>query len=728
MILRRKKLHFECLCFNRESAIIACMSSMGREGKGLLFPCYGVKRLPVKRWNVRKPDEKTVQNLARELGLSQVLLRILVSRGYQEQEAVKALLNEQNQLTDPFRLTDMEKAVERIHKALENGERIVIYGDYDCDGIMSTAMLYRYFESEGADIAYYIPQRDSEGYGLNQEALRRIYEAGASLVITVDNGISALEEAEYAKSLGLDLIVTDHHHPRATLPNALAVIDPHRSDDESGCEYLCGAGVAFKLISALEAGASDWVLDLYGDLLAVATVADIVPLVGENREIVRRGMELLQNTENPGLFALIQACGMGERILSCENVVFGLAPRINSAGRFDRVDSAVELFVSEGEELDSLAQEINELNEHRKKVEDKIVSQILERYDRDRETLGRRVSVIHGEGWYHGVVGIVASRMVERFGKPCIVLSVEGDMSRGSARSVEGFSIINAISACGHLLTRYGGHNQAAGMTLPTKSLDQFAEAINQWAAENYPEMPALTLSLDCAVTPKQLSVQELTAVTKLEPFGCGNETPVFYISKCILQGIYPIGEGKHLRLRFCQDNMVFYAIYFGMTQQSLPYSIGDVVDLAVTADAGEWNGEMRVSIKIRDLRLSGMDYESLYHSDQIYERIMRGEQVECHDSIIPSRDDIAVVYRYLRTVKKISAPDEMIYSRLCKQLPSFCKLKIAVDVLEEMALIDRENSGGVRTISVRQNPKKVNLADSDILKKLERTKAVNCS
>lgn len=699
----------------------------GAERRFDAAPGFGVTVLPIKRWNIREPDENLVENLVRETGLSPVLLRILVSRGKSTKEAVEAFLRGQGRLTDPYALTDMERAVERIHRALADGERIAVYGDYDCDGIMSTVMLYRYFEAAGADIAYYIPQRDSEGYGLNMEALRRIHSAGVTLVITVDNGISALEEVEYAKSLGLDIIVTDHHRPREVLPDALAVVDPHRPDDESGCEYLCGAGVAFKLICALEDGGSDMMLDLYGDLVAVATVADIVPLVGENREIVRRGMELLQNTENEGLSALIRACGMGERVLSCENIVYGLVPRINSAGRFDRVDSAIELFVTEGEELDELARDINSLNEQRKKVEDKIVAQILEQYDGDRETLGRRVIVIHGEGWHHGVVGIVASRMVERFGKPCIVISVDGETARGSARSVEGFSIIDAISACGHMLERYGGHNQAAGLTLHTDRLEQFVEEINGWAAQNHPEMPAPVLSLDCTISPKQLSLRDLEPVAMMEPFGCGNETPVYYIPKCTLQGIYPIGEGKHLRLRFCRDNTVFYAVYFGMTPQTLPYIIGDALDLAVTADASEWNGEMRVSVKIRDLRLSGIDYDSMYHSSQVYERLMRGEQVET-EGTIPDRDDIAVVYRYLRTQGKTTLTGEALFARLRKHISSLCKLKIAVDVLEEMDLITRDAVGG-GAITVRQNPQKVNLADSQILQDLERMKlSVRCS
>lgn len=683
--------------------------------------------MPMKRWNIRELDEKTIEKLLRETGLSPVLLRVLVSRGYETAEEVHAFLKEESALSDPFALAGMEAAVERIHRALQAGERIAVYGDYDCDGIMSTVILYRYFEAAGADIAYYIPARDKEGYGLNKDALLRIHNAGASLVITVDNGISALEEIEYANTLGLDVIVTDHHRPRDTLPDAVAVIDPHRADDESGCRYLCGAGVAFKLICALESGEDEMMLELYGDLLAVATVADIVPLVGENREIVRRGIAMLQNTENEGLAALIQACGMGERTLSSENVVFGLVPRINSAGRFDRVDSAVELFVSEGEDLEPLAKDINSLNEQRRKVEDKIVAQILEQYDGDRDVLGRRVIVICGENWHHGVVGIVAARMVERFGKPCIVLSLEGETARGSARSVEGFSIIEAISSCNAYLQRYGGHPQAAGMTLLASSVGDFTDAVNDWAARQFPEMPVPVLSVDCRLSPKQLTVRDLQPMQRMEPFGCGNDTPLFWMSDCVLQGIYPIGDGKHLRLRFCGEETVFYAVYFGMTSQAFIYSVGEKLDLAVTADVGEWNGELRVSVKIRDMRLSGLDYGALYHSGQLYERLMRGEHIESGEHV-PTREEIAVLYRYLRTAEKISLSDEALYGRLQGKL-SLCKMKIAQDVLQEMDLVCIERNASVKTFTVRSNPPKVDLSQSKILQSLAQTEvSANCS
>ena len=676
--------------------------------------------MPIKRWNVRRPDEAAAKRLASELGLPLIAVRVLAGRGYDTREKIERFLSPDGTLTDPLAIRDMDKAVARIRRALSEGERIAVYGDYDCDGIMSTVVLYSYLESAGADVCYYIPQRDREGYGLNREALKLIHDDGVRLVITVDNGITAIGEVEYASSLGLDVVITDHHKPREVLPAAAAVVDPHRLDDESGCEYLAGVGVAFKLICALEGDDGELMLDQYGDLVAVATVADIVPLTGENRTIVRRGLESLQNTDNEGLAALIRVCGMADKQLSCENIAYGIVPRINSAGRFDCVDNAIELFVGGGDEPEELAGGINSLNEKRRAIEDQIVRQIMQQLESDAEALGRRVIVIYGEGWHHGIVGIVASRMVERFGKPCIVLSVEGENARGSGRSVEGFSIIDAIDSCSELLVRYGGHNQAAGLTVPMEKLPDFIERINLWAAEHYPEMPQQTINIDCALSPRQLNVHSIQPLALLEPFGSGNELPVFQIPGCTLQGVYPIGEGKHLRLRFAGEDTVFYAVYFGMTQESFPYAVGEVVDLAATVDVGEWNGELRVSVKVKDIHLTGIDYDKIHHSEQVYQRLRRSEPVEepARAQVVPSRDDIAVVYRYLRSKGNLSAPDEVIYAKLRGNISCLCKLKLAIDVLDEMHLVTRGPGG--RHVAVVPNPQKVDISQSKILRELQ--------
>lgn len=674
--------------------------------------------MPIKHWNIRGESAVPDAALSKQTGLTPLALKILAARGYHTTEQITQFLAGGQQLSDPFLLRDMEKAVTRIRRALDEGERITVYGDYDCDGMLATVLLYRYFEAVGANICYYIPNRETEGYGLNTAALDLIYQDGVTLLITVDNGISAIEEVAYATRLGLDVVITDHHKPREILPDAVAVVDPHRTDDESDCKCLAGIGVAFKLICALEDNDCDWLLDQYGDLVAVATIADVVPLTGENRLIVRRGLELLQHTENEGFAALLAVCKLEDRVLSSDQIAFGFAPRINAAGRFDRVDDAIELFLSEGERAQELAQEISALNDQRRATEDQIVAQIVEQLEADRDAVNRRVMVVCGEGWHHGVVGIVAARMVERFAKPCVVLSTDGEVARGSARSVNGFSIIDAVSACARLLTRFGGHDQAAGMTLPASDVPAFTVMLNEWAAAHFPQMPPLSLDIDCEVSPHLLTVQQVEGMAALEPFGAGNETPVFLLSGCVLQGIYPIGEGKHLRLRFCADQTVFYAVYFGMTAERFAYTVGQKLDLAATADVGEWNGEQRLTIKIRDLRMSGVDYAALHRSEQLYQRLLRAEAVAPEERDLPDREDIAVVYRYLRTCKSVQMSDEAIYIRLEGQISSLCRLKLAIDVLDEMQLITgRQQVGGVLTLVA--SPGKVDLSQSRILQAL---------
>lgn len=677
--------------------------------------------MSIKRWEIRQTDEALCTNLQAQTGLPEIVTRVLAARGYDTAEKASAFLAGENTLTDPMALKDMDKAVERIQRAIDNQEKIAVYGDYDCDGIMSTVMLYSYLESCGAQVCYYIPRRDSEGYGLNRNAIKLIYDDGVRLLVTVDNGISAMEEVDFAATLGLDIVITDHHQPRDIIPNAYAVVNPHRLDDESGCEYLCGAGVCFKLICALE-GDDEMPLEQYGDLVAIATVADIVPLIGENRRIVRAGLSLVQNTQNEGLAALLEVCGLSDKTLGCENIAFGLVPRINSAGRFDCVDDAIALLAgASGEEATELANQINSLNEKRRSIEDEIIKSILVKLEEDPRLLSGRIIVVYGEDWHHGVVGIVASRIVERYGKPCIALSNDGEHVRGSARSVKGFSIIDAIDACASMLVRYGGHEQAAGLTLERSQLETFIQSINDWAARHYPQMPQQTLSIDCEIPPRLLTVPNIEPLSMLEPFGSGNEMPIFALKGCVLQGIYPIGEGRHLRLRFAADNTCFYAVYFGMTAEAFPYTVGETVDLAVTLDVNEWNGEQRTSIKIKDTHIVNLDYDLIHESEQAYQQLQRSEPVAEPEktALVPTRDDIAVVYRFLRAKGSFSAPDEVIYSKLKGNISSLCKCKIAIDVLAELRLITRKSSGQSSAVSIIEHPKKVDIMESKILQAL---------
>ena len=405
--------------------------------------------MAVKKWNLVRFDKAEAARLAEELKLPGLMADLLVSRGIDSAGKARAFLGGEEAFSDPMEYADMEKAVERIGRAINEEERICVYGDYDCDGVTATVLLYSYFEDCGADVLYYIPDRYSEGYGLNKKAIDRLKKAGVGLIVTVDNGISAIEEIEYAMKKGIDVIVTDHHMPRPELPGAAAVVDPHREDCGGAEKELAGVGVAFKLVCAMEGECGETLIDQYGDIVALGTIADVVPLLGENRLIARKGVELIQYTDRRGMAALIRASGLDEKDITAENVSFGIAPRINSSARIGSAAEAVNLLLTEdGEYAEELTQELIRRNRVRQELEREIMAQIDEYIAQHPETLFDRVLVLSGTGWHHGVIGIVCARLVERYGKPCVLISVEGTEARGSARSVEGFSMVDAVASC----------------------------------------------------------------------------------------------------------------------------------------------------------------------------------------------------------------------------------------------------------------------------------------
>ena len=467
----------------------------------------------IRNWEVRPLDKDRAAALAQAYNIPFFLAMLLNIRGVDRSEEIEAFLGAGAPLSDPFLLKDMDRAAERITRAIDAMEKIAVYGDYDADGVTSTAMVYSYLETRGADVMFYIPQREGEGYGMNIAAVEHLASLGVTLIITVDNGISSIREVERAKALGVDVVVTDHHRPQETLPAAVAVVDAYRKDDESPCKDFSGAGIAFKLLMALEEGAGDLddLLETYGDLAAIGTIGDGVPLTGENRGMIGEAaiaaMRLRSESERPGVRALLTDSGFTGRQLTATNVAFTLMPRINATGRMGAPERAVRLLTSVDDgEAARLSAEICADNEERRRVE----AAISEAAFADIEARGLsedRVIVVDGAGWHHGVIGIVASRITDRFGKPCIVISRGESEAKGSGRSVEGFSLFEAICACGDLLIKYGGHPMAAGVTLLGDRIDAFRAAINAYAAEKFPQMPAQTVTLDCKLNPAALAL-----------------------------------------------------------------------------------------------------------------------------------------------------------------------------------------------------------------------------
>ena len=479
-------------------------------------------------------EQKYAATLAaqqKEVGL---LAGILAARGITDPTEALTLLAGEEELSDPMLLTDMDKACARILEAIDKEQTIVVYGDYDVDGVTATALLYQHLKGMGASVKCMLPSREGDGYGLSKNAIQSIHDKGCQLIVTVDNGISALEEAEFAASLGVDLIVTDHHLPHDALPKAVAVVDPRRADDHSPFKGLCGAGVAFKLCAALDGCPPEEMLDYCGDLAAVGTVADVMPLTGENRTLVKAGLKLLQQTDRPGISALLEEVGLEGKPITAENVSYAIAPRINAAGRMDNAVTALQLVLCEDEERAAeLAHKLNEINVARQETEQEIVKAAQEQLDAEPAILEDRVILIWGRDWHPGVIGIVASRLVEKTGRPVIVVSVdEHGEGKGSGRSVQGFNLHECIASCEDILLRFGGHAMAAGLSVREENLPELRRRLNEWAARECAVLFTPPLECDLSIHLDRITVESVRRLEQLAPYGAENPTPVFVLEK----------------------------------------------------------------------------------------------------------------------------------------------------------------------------------------------------
>ncbi len=678
--------------------------------------------MEVKAWQCSTPNPEAAALLQQETCLPCMLCDILAARGYTSPQAVRALV-EETPLHGPHQMQDMPKAVERIRVALGQGERIAIYGDYDCDGITATAMLYAYLEASGADLLYYIPDRETEGYGLNITALQRMQQEGVNLIITVDNGNAAVKEVEAANQMGLDVIITDHHKPGEQLPAALAVLNPHRQDESYPFVHLAGVGVAFKLICALEEDDGLALLEEYGDLVAMGTIADIVPLTDENRTIVRIGLQKIAQTDNTGIAALLQATGLEGKPLTAQGVAFGLAPRINAAGRIGSPDEALELLLCDDpQRAQQLAQRIDGQNADRRSQEATVLADIEALLARQPELLRQRLLIFCGQGWHNGLLGIAAARMVERYGKPCLLLSNDGTLVRGSGRSVEGYNMISAITACGQHLLRYGGHNQAAGLTLAQENLQAFVASLQEHAAQNYNIMPVHRLKIDRALEIAEATCENAATLRLLEPCGHGCPSPLFALFGCRLEAINPISQGKHLRLRLGKNGQSLWVVCFGQTPENFPFVQGDLLDVALTLGTSLWNEQEVVSLRAVDIRLAGVDWENLHLQKQYYEMFCRGEVLpeEVTAVLEPSRQELALVYRYLQQTAMPLPGCDMLYGRLYGKGIGYLKLRLIIDILIELEVVAQTPA-----LRILKRDTKAELAASGVLQKIQAAKLV---
>lgn len=676
----------------------------------------------MKKWTVNRPDKALSDSLSVGGGLPKICADILVSRGIDTIDKARDFFGMTDEsengisLSDPFLIKDMEIAAEHIMDAVDCGKRICIYGDYDCDGITSTAVLYRYIECMGGDVSFHINIR-SQGYGMCEEAVRKLSDDGIELIITVDNGISAVKEAELCAKLGMELIITDHHQPPEELPNAIAIVNPHRSDDMSPFKELCGCGVVLKLIAAMDGGDYSSAVEQFSDIAAIATIADIVTLTGENREIVRHGLHYLENTENLGLQALIKLAGIKGKIDST-TVAFMLAPRINASGRFGSAEDACRLLLCEDyEQAEELAQLIGSLNTERKSVEAEILSEIEEMIRNKPSILNNRVLVLYGKGWHHGVIGIIAARLVERFGKPVFIMSDDENEVRGSARSVTGFNAHSALSACSEVLLKYGGHSGAGGFSLSLDKIDAFDAGLQEYAAKNFAVMPCYALNADKIITPEELTVDTVNALHILEPFGEGNKQPVFAMVSVRLLDVMPLSGGNHTKLKLTYGNCGVYGLLFGTKTADFPYKSGDMLDMLVHTEINNYNGSSSVSLRIIDYRMSGLSQQKLFAAKNAYEKYMRGEGADekLIPRIVPTRDELIMVYRAVPKTSFVSC--DFVYSKLDPEMINYCKFRLSLDIFEELALFDVNRFTDTVKMSDTQN--KVDLDSSQILSRL---------
>lgn len=642
-----------------------------------------------KKWVVSRCDKDRAADIAENCGIEPFAAYLLCARGMTDEFEVESFLFDTD-LIDPFTLPDMDKACERINQALDNGEKITVFGDYDADGVTSTALLYSYLSSQGANVDYYIPDRAGEGYGMNCEAIDLLAQRGTRLIITVDNGISAIEEVDYAKTLGIDTVVTDHHKVGEELPRAVAVVDPHRED--SFCEFSewAGVGVAFKLISALNESEGYDLLEQYADIIALGTVADIVSLKGENRVIVRSGVAFVNlamenGTLRKGIKALLNESG-STGPLDASSLAFRIGPRINAAGRMGSAERALRLILTNDDnEAKSLAQEISLANAQRQEIESRITELAVEIIENNPDIKYRRVIVVSGKDWHQGVIGIVASRLVEKYGKPCIVISENDGVAKGSGRSIDGFSLYDALTYCKDSLVQYGGHVLAAGLSIENNRIDEFRSKMNEYAKGA--DRPVAQLIIDCKLNPASINTDMLLSIEQLGPFGAENPQPVFGLYNMTITAIQPVGNGKHLRLTVQKNGCSLSAIMFSVSSADFPYKESDKVDLAVKLSLGEYNGKPKINVQIKDIKFSGIDDDKVIASQCAYEDFCANEAVRV--SLNVTRELCGDIYRFMRVNNNWRYSAEVLCHRLGLSAENIADCQIALDVLTELSILN---------------------------------------
>ena len=731
-----------------------------------------------KQWSLRSSgvSESTVDMIINKYKLSRTCAELVSARCDSSESEIDAFINRDFcPQRDPRMLNDMDKAVERILRAVKNKDDVIaIYGDYDVDGVTSVSMMYLYLTSLGLRVGYYIPSRNDEGYGVYKNAINRLYSRGVTLIVTVDTGVTAIEEVEYAKSLGIDMIITDHHECRPELPDALAVINPHRSDCDYPFKELAGVGVAYKLVCGIEiartaeTGLTEYeaqrkILLEYGDLVAIGTVADVMPIIDENRMIVSMGLKIIEARPRLGISALIESSSSKssysaqKKDITSTFIGFNIAPRLNAAGRMGNAAVAVELLLAEDKETASkIAEELCETNRLRQTEENKIVDAALEKIDEewDLHLKNGGVIVLADDNWQQGVIGIVASRITEKFGLPSILITFEGsvpllsdespvDIGKGSGRSVKGFNLVTALSECEDLLEKYGGHELAAGLSVRRGNLDAFREKLNEYARPILNNLENVqVIEADRVISADEVTLSlanEMSSV--IEPCGQHNPVPAFIMTDVTVTSVRGIGAGKHLKLTYQKDGKKFTGLWFGVAESQNRFNVGDLVDILFTVGINHYNGNTELQLIITDMRYAESVYNERRSSRDVLADVLDGGAFSTEDNFLPERKDFVALYRlflsYVRdgrfSISDSNASKLFMDTMESGEIPNFVKYRLMLEIFNELDIFHVEyiplvsDSIGDRwqlpediCVITRGSAEKVNLDDSKLLAKLK--------
>ena len=722
-----------------------------------------------RKWLVKASHEETeksaqVERISKELGICAPTVQLLLNRGcIDTADCIDFLEKKTEKLHDPFLMKDMEKAAKHILEVARSGKKIVVYGDYDVDGVTSVSILYMYLKSIGADVGFYIPSRLGEGYGMSHASLCKLHSEGCSMIITVDTGITATEEAKLIKELGMELIITDHHECYATVPEAYAVVNPKQPECRYPFKELAGVGVVFKLLTAMEIinrpdlpsiEAVRNVAESYIDLVAIGTVADVMPLRDENRLIVSKGLNMVENNPRISLEALLDASvGDGKSAhkhkITSGYIGYTIAPRVNAAGRIRSASIAVELFLSEDPVRSrTLADELCEINKERQIEENKIIEQAFAKINAEHDFAHDPVIVLSDESWHHGIIGIVASKITEKYSRPCILISFDDigdgsgelsdndtDVGKGSGRSIKGMNLVDALTHCSDLLLKYGGHELAAGLSIERGKLDDFKQRINDFARGCFDsEQPVASLEAECELVPSDITMNQAIELYGLEPYGVSNPVPVFVMYGMRVSHVSSVGGGKHTKLTLTKDNLVVTAMYFRYSPSELDVYENDIIDVMFNLDINEFQNMKSLQYIVKDIRLSKeqSDYEN--SERELYQRINEGvfdpseftaEEVE---SIIPQRTDFAAIYNLLKKELRLDH-DTFSIRALGKLLTSngvsnrYVKVKYIIRVFQEMNILsvdEIDQSAEIYRFKYIYVKNKADLDKSNILRKLK--------